>query len=260
MGARRGLQQQLQRRDQGARRRAAPGAGPEVEGRHVGPLRRERARDPVLLHAPVRDRRHERARLAHRLHVGAGLRDLPLRGLEERREDVGARARGGQAARPRGDRPVPHPPDRGRHPRPRAGLRHVVRHEPVRGRDGLRLDGRPRAGLRLHRQGGALEDQGRGAEAPADRRRDRRLERRLLQRRRDARRVPGPQGREARRPGDLRLLVAEAREEHRLRDGADRAVRARHRVRGRAARRDGVGRGRARSRSSIRRRRPRSRS
>ena len=57
VGARRRLQQQLQRRDQGARRRAAPGAGPEVEGRDVRPLRRQRARDPVLLHAPVRDRR-----------------------------------------------------------------------------------------------------------------------------------------------------------------------------------------------------------
>ena len=40
---------------------------------------------------------------------------------------------------------------------------HVVRHEPVRGRHGLRLDGRPRAGLRLHRQGGARADQGRRA-------------------------------------------------------------------------------------------------
>ena len=86
-----------------------------------------------------------------------------------------------------------------------------------------------------------VEDQGRGAEAPARGRGDRRLERRLLQRRLDDRRVPGPQGREARRPGHLRVLVAQAREEHRLRDGAHRALGARHRVRGRAARRDGLG-------------------
>ena len=38
---------------------------------------------------------------------------------QERRQAVGRGARGGQAARSRGDRALPHPPDRGRHPRPR---------------------------------------------------------------------------------------------------------------------------------------------
>ena len=72
---------------------------------------------------------------------------------QERGQALGRRARGRQAARARGDRPVPHPPHRGRHPRARPRLRHVVRHEPLRGRHGLRLDGRPRVGHRLHRQG-----------------------------------------------------------------------------------------------------------
>ena len=63
----------------------------------------------------------------------------------------------------------------------------------------------------------------------------------VLQRRRDDRRVPCPQGRGADRGGDLGLLVPAPGEEHRLRDGADRAVRARHRVRDRAPGRDGGG-------------------
>ncbi len=60
----------------------------------------------------------------------------------------------------------------------------------------------------------------------------------LVQRRRDDRRLPGPPERQPHRRGHLGLLVAEAREEHRLRDGADRALRARHGVRDREARRD----------------------
>ena len=89
VGARRGLQQQLQREIKELDVGPLQVQGPKSKDVMVRPLRRERARDPVLLHAPVRDRRHERARLAHRLHVRARLRDLPLRGLEERRQDVG---------------------------------------------------------------------------------------------------------------------------------------------------------------------------
>ena len=198
---------------------------------------------PYYYMRPVRARRHEGARLAHGLHRRARLRDLPLRGEQERREAVGRGARGRQAARPRGDRALPHPADRGRHPRPRPGLRHVVRHEPLRGRDGLRLDGRPRGRLGLHRQGGAPPDQGGGPQAQARGRRDRRRAARLLQRRLDDRRVRCPQGREPDRRGHVGLLLAAAREEHRLRDGADRALRARHRARGRAARGQDLGRG-----------------
>ena len=40
---------------------------------------------------------------------------------QERRQALGRGAGGRQAARARGDRPVPHPPHRGRHPRPRPG-------------------------------------------------------------------------------------------------------------------------------------------
>ena len=154
VGARRRLQLGPRRDDQGDRRRAGAGAGAEVEGRDGRSVRRQHPRDPLLLPAPVRARRNEGARLAHRLHGRARLRDLPVRGQQERGQALGRRARGGQAARARGDRSVPHPPHRGRHPRPRSRLRHVVRHESLRGRHGLRLDGRPRVGHRLHRQGG----------------------------------------------------------------------------------------------------------
>ncbi len=71
-----------------------------------------------------------------------------------------------------------------------------------------------------------------GAEAQARRRRDRRRAARFLQRRRDGRLLPGAQGRRAHRPGDLGLLLAASGEEHRLRDGPDRAFRPRHRTGG----------------------------
>ena len=93
--------------------------GPKSKDVMVDLFGDEHPRDPLLLPAPVRARRDEGARLAHRLHVRARLRDLPLRREQERRQAVGRGARGGQAARPRGDRAVPHPPHRGRHPRPR---------------------------------------------------------------------------------------------------------------------------------------------
>ena len=147
---------------------------------------------PYYLPAPVRARRDEGARVAHGLHVRARLRDLPLRGEQERRQALGRGARGGQAPRPRGDRPVPHPPHRGRHPRPR--LRHVVRHEP-RTRSAWATTGWSTSSrARLHRQGGPPPDQGRGAEAPAGRRRDRRAQSRVVQRRLDDRRLPGAHG------------------------------------------------------------------
>ena len=56
----------------------------------------------------------------------------------------------------------------------------------------------------------------------------------LVQRRLDAGHVPGAQRRQPHRRGHLGVLVAAAREEHRLRDGADRELGARHRVRDRA--------------------------
>ncbi len=54
------------------------------------------------------------------LHVRDRLRDLLQRREPQRRKVVGDRARGRQAARPRGDRALPHPPHRGRHPRLRS--------------------------------------------------------------------------------------------------------------------------------------------
>ena len=184
----------------------------------------------------------KRARLAHRLHVGARLRDLPLRREQERREAVGARARGGQAARPRGHRPLPHPPHRGRHPRARRcdmwfdtnpyevgmGYDWMVDLEQASdfiGKEALskiKAEGPKRqlVGVEIGGSGmGSYNDGSMPDVLPVhkDGKRDRR--------------------------GHLGVLVAEAREEHRLRDGADRAFGAGHRVRGRAARRDGRGRG-----------------
>ena len=53
-----------------------------------------------------------------------------------------------------------------------------------------------------------------------------------LHRQRDARRLPGVGGRERRRQGHVGVLLAAAGEEHRVRDAADRAHRARHRAPG----------------------------
>ena len=80
VGEGRRLQLRLRRDDQGDRHRAGAGPGAEVEGRDGRPLRREHPRDPLLLPAALRARRHEGPRLAHRLHGRARLRDLPLRG------------------------------------------------------------------------------------------------------------------------------------------------------------------------------------
>ena len=149
---------------------------------------------------------------------------------------------------------MPHPPHRGRHPRVRRG--HVVRAQPVRGRLPLHVDGGPGAGGRLHGQGGPQADQGRGRAAQARRRRHRGRAARELHRQRDARRLPGVGGRERRRQGHVGVLLAPAGEEHRVRDAADRAHRARHRAPGRdAGLREGEGDGRARCRTGTRPRR-----
>ena len=75
------------------------------------------------------------------------------------------------------------------------------------------------------------------ADPQAGRRGDRGRQSRRLQRRRDGRLLPGPPPRWARGPGDLGVPFAAVGEEHRLRDGANRARRARHRTRGRSRRR-----------------------
>ncbi len=80
-----------------------------------------------------------------------------------------------------------------------------------------------------------------GPEAQAGGRGDRRGAARRLQRRLDAGHVPGEQGRRTDRGGHVGLLLAAAREEHRLRDGAHRARRARDRAGGRAPGGDDLG-------------------
>jgi glycine cleavage system aminomethyltransferase T len=73
----------------------------------------------------------------------------------------------------------PHPQDRRRHPGP--WLRHVVRHQPLRGRLRLQVDGRAGAGARLRRKRGAEEDQRGGRQPQTGRRRDWRWEPRIVQ-------------------------------------------------------------------------------
>ncbi len=148
---------------------ADPGPGiPRGDGR---PVRRD---DPgSAVRPPVRGPGaggRAGARVPERLHRRARLRDLPVRRDRRRDQAVERRPRGRPAARAAGDRALPHPPHRGRHPRVR--LRHVVRHQPVRGRHGLHLDGRPRPGSRLRRQAGPAAHQGpkaRGASWSASR-------------------------------------------------------------------------------------------
>ncbi len=147
---------------------------------------------------------------------------------------------GRRAARDLPDRALPHPQDRGRHPGPR--LRHVVRHQPLRGRLRLQVDGRAGAGPGLRRQGGPEEGQRGGREPQAGRRRDRGRQPRLLQRRLHDRLLPRPQERREDRQGHLGLLLPAPGEEHRVRHGARRVRRDRHRARGRAPGGDGLGR------------------
>ena len=137
---------------------------------------------------------------------------------------------------------------------------HVVRHEPVRGGHGLRLDGRPRAGLRLHRQGGARADQAGGRQAQAGRRRDRR---RAAGSYNDGAMVDFfPVDTDGERIGKVTSACFSPRLEKNIGYAMVpiEHVRARHRARGRdAAGADLRGRS-SRSRSSTRRRRRRSRS
>ena len=136
-----------------------------------------------------------------------------------RRRAVGPGHGGRQAPRHPADRAVRGAPHRGRHLQLQLG--HDDREQPVR-------DHGPRAprrapGRRLHRQGRPRGDPGHGRQPQARRHRGRR--RRALVR--DRREAPGaPPGREG-RPHHGPHLVAEAREEHRLRVGPDRARRRR---------------------------------
>ena len=202
---------------------------------------------------------HEGARLAHRLHRRARLRDLSVRGDEERREALGRGARGGQAARPRGDRALPHPPHRGRHPRRPAATCGSTR-TPTRSAwatTGWSTSSRARTSSARTPSRKIKRD---GPEAQAGGRRDRRRAAGLLQRRRDDRRLPGAQGR---RPRSARSRRRAGRRGWR-RTSASRWCRPSTPGSAPSSRSSGRTGGRrpwwSRSPSSIPRRRPRSRS
>ena len=142
------------------------------------------------------------------------------------------------AGKPHGirvDAVVGHPPHGSRHLRLGLGLR--ARDEPVRG-DRVGAIGRA-AGRRLHRQGRARADPPRGRVAQARRHRDRGRTRRPA----DAALAGVARGLGC-RARHRRVLVAAPGEEHRIRVGADRAVRARHASGRRGGRRSARGRDR----------------
>ncbi len=134
------------RDDLGARRRSAQVQGPKSKDVMVASLRRDhhwtfptlsglRHRQDVIV-SPERLHREAQVRsTSERDADGVKLWDAVLAAGRNRRASSGRATSSGSR---RGSR---------------ARLRHVVRHESVRGRDGLRVDGRPRAGGRLHRQG-----------------------------------------------------------------------------------------------------------
>ncbi len=125
------------RDDQGGRRRAAAGAGAEVEGPHGQAARREHPGPQVLLLDARRDRRRAGRRHPHRLDVRGRLRGLHDRDLEGERRLRGAHE-GRRGVQHQAHRPERHPPDRGRHLQ--LGRRHDVREQPDR--DGPRPPGR----------------------------------------------------------------------------------------------------------------------
>ena len=182
-----GPRRRLGRVRPGDRRRSGAGPGPEGQGPRHRPLRGRRRRDALLPPAPRRAGRHGGRHQPHRLQRGDRVRDLPAPRHPRRGEAVGPGVGGGPAARPAPDRSVPHPAHRGRHARLR--LRHHPRHQPARGRLRLHVDGRPRPGGRLRRQGRPDPGQAAGPGPLAGRCGDRRGAAGHVQRRLDDRAV-----------------------------------------------------------------------
>ncbi len=197
------------RDDQGGRRRAAAGPGPQVQAAHGEAARRGDPRPPVLLLDRGQDRRGAGGDHADRLDVRGRLRGLP------HRLDEGLRGlRGAHGRRPRvrhpADRPERHPAHRGRDLQ--LGRRHDLRGQPPR--DGPRAPGRLGSrGRREHLDEGPARDQGAGRR-PADQRR--RARRRSVPRA-EQRQVAGGRGRRADRHGHLGDPLSAPRHEHRLR-------------------------------------------
>ena len=119
VGQGRRLQRRHERRDLRARRGPDADPGAEVQGGHDRPLRGRHPRRPLLLHGHQAARRDGAGDLAHGLLRRARLRALPDQRQPRRPEALGRGHPGRRAARPEPDRAVPHPPHRGRHPRPR---------------------------------------------------------------------------------------------------------------------------------------------
>ena len=222
------------RADHRARRGPAADPGTEVQGGDDGPVRRRHPGACLLLHGRAASSTACDLVISRTGYSGElGLRAVPARRQPRRAQAVGRRDRGRRAARALADRAVPHPPDRGRHPRAR--LRHDDRGEPLRGRLRLQVDGRARPGAGLHRPGGAAR--GRRSRASTASSSASRSAARLGAYNDGS--MPdffavSQDGREGRQ-GHLGVLLAAAGQEHRLRDGARRAVSEhRHRARGRA--------------------------